>query len=478
MSTDTSAAAGGENGSDDLDLTPQPAEDAGRAANRAPDLAAVFETALIVTGVLAFGFILPHQVFADATDRYQTMRQLFDQGTISDNKLTIIGNLFALPLFAVARLLGRDEQRWAAMYNTVLFAAALAIMYALLRRHLPGALLRRFLLILIAGSMFAAHVINFNSEPFTALTVAVGLVAVAVYGRSFAGWTAVTFGIATTPAALVGLALVTAKRMWENRRLRYVLAGVGAVAIWMVENWIRRGGPLVTGYEQDHGYQTLMPYSGRPGFSYPIFFGLLSICLSFGKGLVFFAPGLLLPVRAEMRDIALREDTTLYRLYGWWLLFTAGLVLAYAPWWAWYGGLTWGPRFLLFASIPASLALAVRLWKPAEQLWLRVFTLVVLALSVWVGLDAAAFPFSAFLAECTDNNYAQEVLCHYTPDYSVLWYPFVRHLPLTRPAGVYMAAYCTVVFGYLAAPLVRSIWVDVATRERPALSGAWRNWRW
>jgi hypothetical protein len=35
-----------------------------------------------------------------------------------------------------------------------------------------------------------------------------------------------------------------------------------------------------------------MPYTGRPGFSYPFLFGVLGILFSFGRGLAFFAPAL------------------------------------------------------------------------------------------------------------------------------------------------------------------------------------------
>ena len=40
------------------------------------------------------------------------------------------------------------------------------------------------------------------------------------------------------------------------------------------------------------GFRTALPYSGQPGFSYPFFFGVLSVLFAFGRGLVFFAPGL------------------------------------------------------------------------------------------------------------------------------------------------------------------------------------------
>ena len=59
----------------------------------------------------------------------------------------------------------------------------------------------------------------------------------------------------------------------------------------LLEAWIRRGSPFATGYENERGLRTLLPYSGLPGFTYPFVLGVLSSLFSFGKGLLFFAPG-------------------------------------------------------------------------------------------------------------------------------------------------------------------------------------------
>ena len=89
--------------------------------------------------------------------------------------------------------------------------------------------------------------------------------------------------------------------------------------------------------------------------------GLLSILFSFGKGLIFFVPGLLLPVRGLLRKAAPDLQLDIYGIYLLWVAFVVGLILVYSPWWAWYGGWFWGPRFFLFACIPASFAIALRL---------------------------------------------------------------------------------------------------------------------
>ena len=103
-----------------------------------------------------------------------------------------------------------------------------------------------------------------------------------------------------------------------------------------------------------------------------------------------------------------REKTRpLWHLYvmdqfsGWFL------VLVYAHWWAWYGGWIWGPRFLLFASIPPPFSLAVRLHYWNDSLIGNLVTLLAFALSVWVGINGAVFGQQA-LGICVVQNYSFE----------------------------------------------------------------------
>ncbi len=74
-----------------------------------------------------------------------------------------------------------------------------------------------------------------------------------------------------------------------------------------------------------------------------------------------------------------------------WLWFLVGLVIVYSKWWGWYGGWCWGPRFFLFGSIIASLALALVITEENKGVWTNVISLSVLALSIWVGISGAAF---------------------------------------------------------------------------------------
>ena len=269
--------------------------------------------------------------------------------------------------------------------------------------------------------------------------------------RALLGWAAIVVGIVNTPAALVGGALVAAAEALRTRRFRYLLVPVAAAVLIMAEAWIRRGGPLTTGYAGDHGIKTILPYSGKPGFSYPFLFGVLSILFSFGRGLLFFMPGLTLALARRTWSL-IRARLLLVLM----LVFVAGLVLIYAKWWAWYGGLAWGPRFFLFAAIPAAVLLAARLRNPETLgLWDNVFTLAVLLLSGWVGVAGAVADLST-LDFCVRDHAALESLCWYTPEFSPLWHPLVDFPALTWKTAA-VAGYCALVFAYVAAPLVAAL---------------------
>src|SRR5262249_28280799 len=151
-------------------------------------------------------------------------------------------------------------------------------------------------------------------------------------------------------------------------------------------------------------------------------------------------PGLLVSTRRADS----RADEVVTRIQGLWVAFLVGLVLVYAKWWAWYGGLFWGPRFFLFAAFPASLALAVALRDAKQVSWPRgVFLLAVLTLSAWVAFDGGAYRIAAAKICREDLNY--ESLCWYVPEYSALWQPFVERWTMSRDEIV-MAAYYGVAY--------------------------------
>ena len=428
--------------------------------NKQNRIQAVVEIALILVGLLTMFLFLPFKIEDDGFVRLQAITDLLEHGRLSDIRYSIVGPAFSSPLWFLGKLY-QTPQWWLARYNFILFVVGLFIISMLLKDRVDRGLIRKFFIILIAGSMFSNHLSSYYGEVFTVMLVGVGIVA-AVIGPRLGGWIAVVLGVINTPSAIIGLGFVALRQMAAHKRLRYALAIVAAAGLIAAENLIRRGNPLNAGYENDFGFVTVMPYSGKPGFSYPIFFGLLSILFSFGKGLFFFAPGLLLPVRSRLLRIGQERKSDPYSVYVLWMAFLVGLVLTYAHWWAWYGGWFWGPRFLLFASIPASFALATRLQYRDNSFIANLFILLVLALSVWVGINGAVFD-QQNLNICTTHYYSLEFLCHYVPEFSVLWRPFVVGEQL-NVNGILYIVYSAVAFVYLSMPLFGSLLKETITR--------------
>lgn len=434
---------------------------------------AAIETALIVAGLLVQWLYLPFHFGPDAQDRYTALSQLLTSGTISNSRYSMIGPLFSAPLWELGRL-AKGSVWWVERYNFLLFVAALAAIWLLLRDRMDRGILRLFLLLLVAATMFPNHLSNYYGEVFTSLLVCVGLIAVAT-GRGRWGWPLVVVGVANTPATLLGLAGIALVWALVTRRLRYLLAPIAAFALIAAEAWIRFGSPFANAYGGDHGYVTVMPYSGRPGFSYPIYFGVLALLFSFGKGLLFYAPGLFLPVRRQLARLRERTSLNAAALYGAWLAFVVGLLLVYGHWWAWYGGNFWGPRFLLFAAIPAAFALAVRLRTSGATPLGNLATLVAALLSCWVALNGAVFDQPALTAVCHANNYALETLCHNTLEFSALWRPFVVPAQITHHDWA-LIGYFTIVALWIATPVAVALAKQIGSGARGILGAG--GWRW
>ena len=410
---------------------------------------------LLGLGLLVLFFVLPHGIEGDGRLRFDALQGWLAGHGMPDTKYPLVGSVPAIPLMLLGQLGGSTEW-WVSRYNVIVYAAGLGLLYLLLRGRLPNDVLVAFLLLLGTTAMLPNSLTGFGAETFSAMTVGAGLAAWSA-GRWKTGTVLLGVGVANLPASFVGLAFAMGWWAWRVKRIRALAPLVLSAGLWLLESTLRRKSALSTGYENDHGFQTLLPYSGRPGFSYPTFFGVLSLIFSFGKGLLFFAPGLFLAFGRGLE--ALRSVTQVLVL---WMLYLAGMVLVYGTWWAWYGGFTWGPRFLTFASLPASLLLAAQVRRPPRALLAVTVVLAALVLSVWVGIDGQTFGRFAQTA-CTANHYYLESFCWYVPEFSVLWTPFVFRGQLSW-ADYVLIAYALGVTGHVAYPLIRQ-WTITARRD-------------
>jgi hypothetical protein len=409
------------------------------------------ETALLIVGWLVLFALLPHGLAGDDFTRFNDVERLLHHGSLSDSRFSLVMPLVSAPFLLIGELV-RTPEWWAARFNLLVVAVGALVAFRLLRDRVDRHVLRNALLALLFASFLTNRLRDYNAEILSATLFALGIVLL-VRGRALIGWAPIVVGVVSTPAALVAAAFIAVAEALRTRRLRHLAVPVAAVLLIMGEAWLRRGGPLTTGYANDHGTATILPYSGKPGFSYPFLLGVLSILFSFGRGLVFFMPGLLLWFSTATRRLLKQHRDVLSSM----LLFVCGLVVVYAKWWGWYGGLTWGPRFFVFAAVPASILLAVRIRHAAELgPAANAVTLFVLLLSGWVGVSGALADLST-LDFCVRDHAAREALCWYTPEFSPLWYPLVSFPELTWKTGV-VAAYCALVFGWLATPVALALY--------------------
>ena len=358
--------------------------------------------------------VVPHTVSGDGSVRFDGLNTLLTTGEALPQRYSYIGRLFAAPFW----LLPGHGWRlwWAGRFNVLVLAAGAACLWWNLRGQTTPLARSSFALLLVAGGMMPNHVRDFYGEVFSAVTVAVGL-SMVLLARQRAGWILIVLGVANAPATAGGLLLVALWRL-RDRRFDGLVSVAAVVLLILLENAVMRGGIFDTGYARDHGARTLLPFSGRTGFSYPMLLGVLSLVFSFGKGLLFFAPGLVLVPQA--RRAAGRDLADLLDL---WMLFLLGLLLVYSRWWAWYGGWYWGPRFLLFAVFPSSLALAQVLSILAARRW-QWLAAGLTAWTVWVGVSGAVFSLEGF-DTCLADSYALEHLCWYVPEFTPLFRPLV-----------------------------------------------------
>lgn len=390
----------------------------------------------------------------DGRFRFLSLDFLMRFGIVDDFKFSLVGPLFATPLYVLGFLF-KQPHWWVSKFSSTFFLLSLYFMYRMLRGRMDPHMLRRFLLLLLAASLFPKHIKEFYGEPFTQLLAAMGVIAL-VYGRERLGFFALVFAGINTAGTVVASALVVMARAFQTKRIRYLLIPVFILCGFFLENFIRRGHPFLSGYEgeaPDPTMYTVLPYTPGPGFSYPIFFGILSVLFSFGKGLLFFTPALFLPW-GRRRALVSQEIRQVYVL---WLAYLLGLILLYGRWFNWYGGGYWGPRFFLEASLPACLSLSLYLSQAEKKLWENLLCIAVLALSVWVAWCGLAIDESLAVGETVHDL---EAVYWYVPEFSVIWSPFVRSVHLNINEWVF-AAYFASVFVCLAWPSCTGLWASL-----------------
>jgi hypothetical protein len=306
--------------------------------------------------------------------------------------------LVILPLYLLQRALGTAPDLVVTLASPLLLAAAGAVTY-LSGRELAWS--RRVSLGAATAAVALTQGLQVSqelfSEPGIALSTALLILGMLRWRnhRSSGPWLAgagVGAGLLfrSDSAALLGVGLlllpafVPWRRLLAERRKLLALALPILVAVaWTAWYAELRDGSVIPAV-----------YGGT--FTTPLLHGLYGLLLSHGKSVFVYNPFLLLAIPGAVvlwpRD---RAATALL------VLLAVVRLLFYARWSAWYGGVTWGPRFLMPTAVPLSLLAVyavsrlhrVRLpWRPPAVTvvtGLVVASALVSALSVWVPYGAA-----------------------------------------------------------------------------------------
>lgn len=416
---------------------------------------------LVFTGILILFFLLPHRVWGDGGVRFLLLHDLLTTGTSSfvpSTPYSLVGTFLSLPLWIPGFLTNSLPLtiRFASYYNFFIFLFGLISFWFLLKDHLDKQIILNFFLILITASMFPNHLREYYAEVFTAVLIGVGIAAINLK-HGFFGWTSIILATVNLGSSILGVIFIVIQKMIWDKKLRYffIIPIIGFLALF--ESYIRLDNPfgLLHIYSYNGTGATILPFSGKPGYSYPLFFGILSVLFSFGKGLIFFAPGIFLPVWNQFSKV----KPEIKSIYIMWITALIGFILVCSQWWAWYGGWFWGPRYFLFASIPASFALALFLKEKPQKLFFSLILLMALVLSFWVGINGAVFDQND-LNICQADEWKNEYLCWYIPEFSALFHPFVNFKSLAWNE-VLIIIYSLAVFFYLAKDLLVFIFSSI-----------------
>lgn len=187
---------------------------------------------------------------------------------------------------------------------------------------------------------------------------------------------------------------------WSQCFLRLAAFGIGilpfaAALLW--HNDLRFGDPFRFGYAGE-------------GFTTPIWEGVIGLLFSPGKSVFLYAPPLILSVMLWPRF------RRMYPVLGECLALMWGAALiVYGTWWAWHGGWSWGPRFLV-PLIPLScLPLMV---LPEGRIW-RVSAAVLILTGIVVNGAGVLTDLTPHFAALTQDGETDYTTLHYN----------LRHIP-------------------------------------------------
>jgi len=272
------------------------------------------------------------------------------QGDLYAKKAPLVAWL-AVPLYALAGLVGFGQVQAAMLLNTLVVALTGGVVFRLARRlgYSAGASVSAALLFGL-GTSALVYAKYLFTEPVAGLGLLLAAEAVwRAHHEESVHWRAMALGgaglgaaVLTNPvnivfalfffAALIIPAAARGPRPAVANALNLLWPLAASLLIMALWNVIRFGNPFATGYHLGAG----------EGFTSPLRVSLPGMLLSPARGLVWFVPASLLALAGLIPFF--RQHTRLAALS---LAIIAGHVLVFSAWWMWWSGWGWGPRFLV-----------------------------------------------------------------------------------------------------------------------------------
>jgi hypothetical protein len=309
-------------------------------------------------------------------------------------KKGMLPSIALLPFVAAAELTpGLNVRAAALLLNPLLTAWCAAVLFtAVWRLRHPLWMAFASGLLYGVGSMALVYARTLYDQPLAALLFALIALWWIAYRETGSRWHALGIGLALGAVLLVNTIYALAaplvllllrspsgtSRRQHGRGLLWISLGVGAgVILLAVYNTLRFGQPWVSGYG----------FGSGEGFIHSPLTGLYGLFLSPYRGLFWYNPLLLLVIPALV--IGWRRDRSLTLV----LLLGGFHAVAFASWWSWHGGVTWGPRFLL-PLIPLWMLLLLPLFRLR---WGRIALVGLTLLSIAVQLLGTVYDYLPYI---------------------------------------------------------------------------------
>lgn len=276
------------------------------------------------------------------------------------------------------------------------------------------------LISLAYATLLLPYLNGYNAEATTALGVTGGSALFLLCKSKYAkllGWTITAISVSNTPVAVFGLIVASFYVVIKSKKLRYLTLPIISMITVVIEASMTKGSISVSKYNAalESGNSPLMPWGTVVGFGHNIIYGVLAIFFSFGRGLIFFIPNFFLSF------IRIKDSVGVWMNFM--LFFVLSLIPIYAMWWAWYGGITYGPRFFLVACVVGAVA-TTEIVRQGNNYKLQIVAAVLTLISTivaFIGVSTFIGPKTAYM--CMVNNYIYEPLCWYSLEYSNLFSP-------------------------------------------------------